>query len=165
MSVSVRPFLLLLFLGGLVACALATGRGAPVDTTYVIPDHLEIAVVGDGYQWEIRYPGPDGELWTADDQFGAHDVHLPSNVHATIHLRSRDYIYTFALPHLDLKEIAVPDLEYHLEFDANDKGRFELRGDQMCGYTHPDLIGTLVVESPEEYVAALRNLPKQGSSG
>jgi len=147
----------------LLVAGLAPACGVPADPVYTVPDRLEIEVVGDAFHWEVHYPGPDGRLGTADDMIGAQDVHIPSTAHATIHLRSRDYIYTFALPHLGLKEIAVPDLEYSLEFEAGKAGRYELRGDQMCGYTHPDLIGTLIVESPEEFLDTLRKLGERNS--
>ena len=134
------------------------GCNRPDDRDYVIPDLLEIEVVGRDFQWEVRYPGPDGVLGTEDDRIGARDVHVPVGARAKLHLRSRDYIYFLALPHLGLKEIAVPELEYALEFDAGAAGRYELLGDQMCGYTHPGLLGELIVESREDFVSALQKM-------
>jgi len=66
-------------------------------------------------------------------------------------LKSRDYIYSLEVPQAGLKEIAVPDLTFTLRFEADNIGTFELPGDQLCGYAHPDLIGTLVVDSQENY--------------
>ena len=79
------------------------------------------------------------------------DVHLPINQNVILELHSKDYVYSFALPHLDLKEIAVPDLTFSLSFKTDTVGTFELLGDQMCGYAHPQLLGKLIVTSAKEF--------------
>jgi cytochrome c oxidase subunit 2 len=116
---------------------------------------FEVEMTGQDFEWHVRYAGPDGRLGTADDLHGWRDLHVPVGADVRIHLRSRDYIYNLALPHLGLKEVAVPELEFSLAFEAGERGTFELRGDQMCGWTHPKLLGTLHVESPEEVARAI----------
>lgn len=149
-------------LWGALAAVLACGCGDAVPdrnaTAFAIPTPLEIEVTGKKFRWEIHYPGADGKLGTEDDRYGERVLHLPVGAEARIHLRSKDYVYSFALPHLGLREIAVPELEFSLEFATKKTGTFELRGDQLCGFTHPDLIGTLVVERPEDYAASMSRL-------
>ena len=79
------------------------------------PGPLRIQITGEEYTWQFRYPGPDGELQTDDDitKLGK-ELHLPLGMEVEIELTSRDYIYTFALPHLDLHQVAVPDLTFAL---------------------------------------------------
>ncbi|MCH8156076.1 MAG: Kdo hydroxylase family protein, partial [Proteobacteria bacterium] len=60
-------------------------------------------------------------------------------------LHSLDYLYSLALPHVSLKEIAVPDLTFSMRLTPEQVGSFELRGDQFCGYSHPDLMGDFLV--------------------
>ena len=98
-----------------------------------IPNPLVVDITGKAYEWHIRYPGPDALT----------DVRLQ--------LHSREYLYTFTLPHLDLKEIAIPDLMFHLEFNTGPEGIHELLGDQMCGYSHPKLMGKLNVVSHNDF--------------
>jgi heme/copper-type cytochrome/quinol oxidase subunit 2 len=146
------PFLVVLTLATIAVLLLARS-GEP---GYVLPDEMEIEVVGNHFRWEVHYPGPDGVLRTADDEIGHRNVHVPVGTPTTIHLRSRDYIYGFALPELGLKEIAVPDLEFSIHVPARAAGSLELRGNQMCGYTHPELLGLVLVQSRHDYVQSVR---------
>ena len=112
---------------------------------------LTIEVVGRGFEWYVRHPGPDLTLGTADDVLAMRDVHLPAGTRARLRLKSDDYLYSLSVPHAGQREIAVPELEFALELDAQEPGTFELKGQQMCGYAHPRLIGKLVVQPPAEY--------------
>lgn len=112
---------------------------------------LQIEITGSEYEWHVRHPGPDGLLDTEDDVLVLRDLRVPLGRRVKVLLLSHDYIYTFALPLMDLKQIAVPDLMFSIEFQAERLGRFDLLGDQMCGYTHPRLLGNLVITSEEDY--------------
>lgn len=116
-----------------------------------IPNPLVVDITGKAYEWHIRYPGPDGLPDTADDHHALRDLALPALTDVRLQLHSRDYLYTFTLPHLDLKEIAIPDLMFHLEFNTGPEGIHELLGDQMCGYSHPKLMGKLNVVSHNDF--------------
>ena len=115
------------------------------------PDRLRIEITGHEFQWHVRYPGPDGKLGTADDVAGRRHVRVPVGRHVELILQSRDYLYTLALPHERLKEIAVPDLTFSMRLTAKRVGTFELRGDQFCGYSHPELIGEFVVMTEPDF--------------
>jgi len=116
-----------------------------------MPEPLIVDITGDEYEWQIRYPGPDGLPDTTDDHHALQHLVLPTLTDVKLRLHSRDYLYTLALPHLDLKEIAIPDLTFHLEFNTGSRGVHELLGDQMCGYSHPKLMGKLRVVSHNEF--------------
>lgn len=124
----------------------------------VIPETLEVSVTGDDYRWHLRYPGADGVLGTSDDLAAMRDVRVPANAHVVLHLHSRDYVYMLRLPHYGLAEIAVPRQEFSLELDSGPPGAHELRGDQFCGFTHPQLIGTLHVDTDADFAAWLAQL-------
>ncbi|MDE2743274.1 MAG: hypothetical protein OXI58_16895 [Gemmatimonadota bacterium] len=117
------------------------------------PGPLRIQITGEEFIWQLRYPGPDGALHTADDiTKPGKELHLPLGIEVEIELTSRDYIYTFALPHLDLHQVAVPDLTFALTFTPQTTGVFAFVGDQMCGFEHESLNGRVVVESPAAFV-------------
>ncbi len=138
------------------------GYATPGDATeFIIPTPLEIEVIGRRFHWEVHYPGADGVLGTDDDRYGDGEVHIPLDAEARIRLRSEDYVYSFSLPHLGLREIAVPEMDFFLEFSAEKAGTFELRGDQLCGFAHPDLLGRLIVGSREAYAAAMARLREE----
>ena len=114
---------------------------------------LVIDVTGHDYNWMLRYPGEDGVQGTDDDVHAVRHLHLPEGVRTVVRLHSDDFLYIFRLPHLELSEIAVPDLEFSLEFDSGPPGRHELRGDQMCGFAHASLLGLLIVEPQPDRAA------------
>ena len=66
-------------------------------------------------------------------------------------LRSDDYAYNFHLPQLDVIEVALPGEPYELSVRTESPGTLELRGGQMCGFSHPELIGDLVVHQGEGF--------------
>jgi cytochrome c oxidase subunit II len=108
-------------------------------------DSIVVEVTGDEFNWHFRYPGFDGILGTSDDQHSVQNLFLPDNSKVTLKLKSKDYVYSFALPTLDLREIAVPELDFELQFNTSDKQTFQLLGDQFCGYSHKTLIGEVYI--------------------
>ena len=76
-----------------------------------------------------------------------------SNVPIELRLESADYLYTLSLPEFGVREIAVPELTHYLRFKATRLGVSRLVGDQFCGYSHPDLIGRVVVQKPADFLA------------
>ena len=116
---------------------------------------LTVEVTGREFRWHIRYPGPDGRLGTADDIRVLGDLHLPAHTKVTVRLTSEDYVYTFALPHIGAKEIAVPEMFFSIAFETDSSGVFEVLGDQLCGYAHKDLIASLIVQNRADFEAWL----------
>ena len=78
-------------------------------------------------------------------------LHVPVKAHVEIMLKSLDYVYSLEVPQAGIKEIAVPEMTFTLRFEAEKVGRFRLPGDQLCGYSHPDLISTLIVDTQSDY--------------
>jgi len=112
---------------------------------------LAMRVTAAEFQWRIRYPGPDEKLDTSDDVLARRHLHLPAETRVAIDLRSEDYVYSFFLPHIDLMEVAVPDIPFELVFETATPGIHELLGSQMCGYTHPELLGDVVIHTPNDF--------------
>ncbi|MFT7626069.1 MAG: cytochrome c oxidase subunit 2 [Myxococcota bacterium] len=110
------------------------------------PEPYTVEMTGRDFHWTVRYPGEDGRLHTADDRLGDSELHLPSQSPVRIRLKSADYVYTLDLPDLGLREMAVPDVEFSLNFRTGQPATLRLRGDQMCGYAHATLFGELIVE-------------------
>ena len=125
-----------------------------------LPDPLRIEITGAEYQWHIRYAGLDGTLGTEDDRYAVRHVHIPAAAAVELTLRSEDYLYSFALPEQNVNQIAVPDLTFDATVETSQIGTYELRGDQFCGFAHPDLSGMLVVESQPDFLRWLKSLPR-----
>lgn len=109
-------------------------------------------------------PGMDGRLGTADDLLQAPPLHLPAHTPTRIVLHSSDYIYTFELPEQHMKEIAVPEQTYVVEFQSGKPRTAPFRGDQFCGYAHEALSGSIIVESWADYRRWQRAARPPGSS-
>lgn len=142
---------------GGVALAVVGCIGAPSSMRDAppLPVPYEIDATGFEYAWRFTYPGADGRLGTADDVAATTDLHVPVDTPIRLQLHSQDYVYFFGIPDLDLRQIAVPDLDFSLEWTSAAEGRFELLGDEMCGRPHETLDGTLVVTSRAAFRAWL----------
>lgn len=108
-------------------------------------------MTGDDYRWTVRYPGRDGRLDTSDDVLDSQDLNVPEGTDVRVLLESRDYVYTLAVPEFGQKEIVVPDMSFEIRLPANRPGRFQLLGDHLCGYDHPELVGTLAVRTRDDF--------------
>ena len=100
----------------LLLVTISTVTGCTTNASSSLPQRLNIEVTGSDFEWHVRYAGPDETFRTPDDYVTRRNITLMTGIPTTIFLRSDDYVYSFALPHLGLKEIAVPDLEFSLEF-------------------------------------------------
>ena len=113
------------------------------------------------FQWRIRYPGPDGRIGTADDLHTINDLHIVKGRPAVIHLKTEDVLHSFFLPHLRIKQDAVPGLTIPVWFDSDESGTFEIVCAELCGWGHTKMRGLMTVhestESFDDWVeAALR---------
>ncbi len=125
---------------------------------------LVVEVTGDDYYWYLRYPGPDGVLHTRDDVTAVSDLHLPAGEAAEIRLTSADFLYLFALPELGLSQVAVPDLWFSLSLKVDMEKNYRLEGDQMCGFSHDSLLGTLYVHSQRDFDDWMRRAAEEGEA-
>ena len=105
------------------------------------------------FNLEVWYPGPDGQLNTADDVQIEGELHVP--VHKVVHitLASKDVIHSFFLPYLRLKQDALPGRNIPLWFEATKAGVYPLPCAELCGTGHTGMMGRLLVHTPEEYEA------------
>lgn len=146
-----RLWLALCGIAGLAGCARAT----KVDDT-AIRDGVEVRLDGEGQTWRatLRWPtGRDGRV--AELRLGR-EVHVPLGAEVRFTLTSRDFICDFALPALGQRDFAAPGLPGQMRVRPERVGRYELRGDEMCGLPHGELArGWLVVEDHRSWKAWL----------
>lgn len=137
----------------------AAGEPAPARPPESAPAQpagpLRIRITGHDYRWLLRYPGPDGRLDTPDDVRTERNLHLPARREVILDLVSDDWVYTFYVPYLDVLESAVPDAPFEIDFETGPAGVHDLLGSQMCGYTHPLLLGDVVIEEAGAFEAWL----------
>jgi cytochrome c oxidase subunit II len=117
-----------------------------------VPDsNFQVHVTAKQFNWEVTYPGPDGQFGTDDDLTLENELHVPINTVVVVTLQSMDVIHSFFLPNLRLKQDAVPGREIRAWFEATEPGRYELPCAELCGFGHSGMLGYLTVYSPEDY--------------
>jgi cytochrome c oxidase subunit 2 len=114
---------------------------------------VQVRVTAKQFNWEVQYPGPDGIFDTSDDRRIDGQLHVP--VHKVVHvtLMARDVIHSFFLPHLRLKQDAMPGRPTGLWFEATEPGVYPLPCAELCGTGHTGMLGHLTVHAPETYEA------------
>lgn len=119
----------------------------PPDTDTVVK------VTGKQFNWEILYPGPDGEFDTADDKQVDNDIRVPAGKPVRVILSSQDVIHSFFLPNLRFKQDTVPGRDITGWFQANKPGKYEIPCAELCGFGHSGMKGWLHALAPDEYQA------------
>ena len=155
------------------------------------PPHHVIEVSGRQFEWRLRYPAPDvrdqmtiegdseagpkerkdrAEAWGNDTLGYSTDFHVVNEVHTwtgantRLYLKSRDVLHSFFLPHMRLKQDAVPGKvvpvwfrpdahngrwergEWHYEQDEAGRDKvWELACAELCGWGHYKMQGRLYV--------------------
>jgi len=112
---------------------------------FATDDYL-IEITGGDNRWQVLYPGSRHTVDSLGAEMARLELHVPTGRQVVLRLHSTDYIYTLELPDWELKEIAVPKLQFDLRFETTAAGRFELVGDHLCGGVVETLQGALVVE-------------------
>ncbi len=115
------------------------------------PSDLRVQITGKQFNWEMLYPGPDGQFGTGDDLQLENELHVPVNKVIRVSLKSKDVIHSFFLPHLRLKQDTVPGRTIEAWFKATKPGRYEIPCAELCGFGHSGMNGFLIVHPADEY--------------
>jgi cytochrome c oxidase subunit 2 len=160
-----------------VAAMLAPGLFVWAKFVNVPEDAMTFEAIGQQWHWSYRFPGADGELGAVkarlvsidnpfgmdpDDPLGQDDilvpsseVHLPVNQPIRALLRSKDVLHDFAVPQFRVKMDLVPGTLTYVWFEATRTGEFELLCEELCGFAHYTMRGTIVVEERDAFDAWL----------
>ena len=154
------------YLGLILATATGCGRDEQPAVSPDTPaspqassEPLRVRVTGHDFSWRLRYPGPDRNFDTPDDFLAQRHLHLPMETDIQLELRSDDFVYSLYLPDYELVEMAFPGRPYLVEFRTDAAGTSRLLGTQMCGFTHEELLGDLVVLSATDFLRWMETPP------
>jgi cytochrome c oxidase subunit 2 len=153
------------------------------------PDAIQVEAVAQQFNWNFRYPGPDGKFGRVDprlyrdadnsigarpgplgidsnDPAGKDDIvttvlALPVDRPISLTLRSKDVIHDFYVPALRLKQDAVPGMKININFTTKREGQYEIACAELCGQFHHQMKASLDVMSPRDYEAWLKKFSKQ----
>lgn len=146
-----------------------------------------VRVMAQQFQWNARYPGPDGEfgktdlrfvnstnVWGVDpsdahgkDDFspaGSNEIFVPVNKHVIAYITSQDVVHSFKINPLRVTQDAIPGLRIPLWFKPTKEGQYLINCAQLCGNGHSVMRGYLNVVSQEKYDQWLAERTKAGAS-
>lgn len=132
-----------------------------------------IEVIAQQFNWNVIYPGPDGEfgrrdasLVSTDNLFGQDKddpkgkddlvlkdiIHVPVDKPVVIYLSSRDVIHSFKVIAMRVTQDAIPGLRIPLHFTPTKIGVYQINCAQLCGIGHSSMAGgRLYVDSQADY--------------
>lgn len=114
-------------------------------------DALTFRVVAKQFEWNVTYPGGDGQLDTSDDFTVRNQFHFPAGETVLVLLESEDVIHSFFVPVLRVKQDAVPGMEIPVWFEATDTGEFEIACAELCGLGHYRMEAQVVIHDRTDY--------------
>ena len=144
---TIVPALVFVMLGFMSRTVWGQVRGTLPETD------LQVRVTASQFNWQMTYPGFDGRFGTPDDYSQENLLHVPADRPVRLILASKDVIHSFFLPHVRLKQDAVPGREIQVWFQATKPGRYEIPCAELCGFGHSTMKGYMTVHTPEEFDA------------
>lgn len=126
---------------------------------------VEVEVVAQRYSWQFEYSDAGGnsslDLGGNDSVSTAGTLYLPTDRPIQLDITSTDWIHSFHVPDLGLKQDAMPGQYNRLLTEIDEEGTYQLYCAEYCGVGHADMLGTVEVVSPEEFDERLAD--EQGS--
>jgi cytochrome c oxidase subunit 2 len=131
-----------------------------------------VQVVGQQFNWNVRYPGKDGKfgkqsmdfvnstnLFGIDpsDENGKDDVsvlslgemHVPVNKPVIAYISSKDVIHSFKVIAMRVTQDAIPGMRVPIWFKPTKVGRYQINCAQLCGNAHSAMTSGIMVVEPE----------------
>ena len=133
------------------------------DKDSVPPNAIQLGVHGKQFEWQMSYPGADGQLGTTDDFTVRNQLHIPVGQPVAVDLTAEDVIHSFFVPEFRVKQDAVPGMHITAWFQATKTGEFEIGCAELCGMGHYKMRARVFVHTPEEYNAWLTQQAAGGS--
>jgi len=140
-------------------------------------DAILVHAVRHQFGWDFHLPGPDGVFGRReadlmsnsnplgldptdpagkDDLVVATELHVPVDRNVIIDLSSKDVIHNFCLPGMRIAQDAIPGQIIPMWFRPTKAGTFEVVCGQLCGLGHYSMKGALVVDTPADYAAWIK---------
>src|ERR1700742_3520663 len=105
---------------------------------------MNIYIVGKQWMWKAEHPGGQHEI---------NALHIPINRPVQLTMISQDVFHIFSIPAFRVKREVIPGRYSTVWFEATQAGTYHLFCTQYCGTLHSQMIGEIIVQTPEEYQA------------
>jgi len=121
------------------------------DPANVPADAMHVMLVAKQFEWNLTYPGPDGELRTGDDFTVRNRLDIPLDRPTVLEMTAEDVIHSFFIPDFRLKQDIVPGMDMQMWFEPTRTGEFPIGCAELCGIGHTRMRGTLTVHTVADY--------------
>ena len=146
---------------------------------------LLVHVVAQQFNFNYHLPGADGQFGRRDvnlvsnsnplgidpnDPAGKDDIvtsgelHVPVDRPVIAELSSKDVIHDYFIPDMRIAGDAIPGSLIPIWFTPVKTGTYEVICAQLCGLGHYGMKGTLVVDTPQDYQAWLKERAELAAS-
>jgi cytochrome c oxidase subunit 2 len=157
-----------------------------VDKFPTAADHpTKLRIVAQQFNWNVFYPGPDGEfgkqdmsLITADNPWGfdksdpkgkddfstLDEIHVPVGRPVIIEsITSKDVIHSFKIIAMRVTQDAIPGVRIPVHFTPTKVGLYQINCAQLCGIGHSSMShGVLHVDTEDDYKKWVASKAKSG---
>ena len=103
---------------------------------------MNIYIVGKQWMWKAEHPGGQHEI---------NALHVPTGQPIQLTMISQDVFHSFSIPAFRIKREVIPGRYSTVWFQATTPGQYHLFCTQYCGTNHSQMIGDIVVLTPEDY--------------
>jgi cytochrome c oxidase subunit 2 len=110
------------------------------------PNAMNIYVVGKQWMWKAEHEGGQHEI---------NSLHVPLGRPVQLTMISQDVFHSLSIPAFRIKREVIPGRYTTVWFEATKVGTYHLFCTQYCGTNHSQMVGDVVVLSPEDYKAWL----------
>jgi len=106
-----------------------------------------IAIHAKQFEWQVTYPGADGQLGTPDDFTVRNQLHVPVGRPVVFTMEGPDVIHSLWVPPLHGKKDLIPGHATSLWIKADRPGAFGGQCAEFCGYQHAHMRLLVIAES------------------
>ena len=120
------------------------------------PNRMVVDVYSQQFAWNFTYPEAK--------KFSRGDLHVPVDRQVEFRLHALDVIHSFWVPEWRIKKDNVPGITTRAIVTPDREGTYQLVCTEFCGFGHPTMRSTVVVESREDFQAWLAKQEKPPSA-
>ncbi|MHB9285791.1 cytochrome c oxidase subunit II [Halobacteriales archaeon Cl-PHB] len=119
----------------------------------------EVQVVAQRYSWTFIYPNETVAEFTGEEASvrSSNTLVLPNDRPVELNVTSRDWLHSFHVPGMGLKQDAFPGQHNTLLTKPTDTGEYQLYCAEYCGTGHSQMLGTVDVRSEQAFTDWLGN--------
>lgn len=118
-----------------------------------VSTHPNLQVDVTAYQWGWKFYYPSLKITEASQNGQYPQLVLPSNETTKIRLVSNDVVHGFYIPAFEFSRYALPGVTNYFDFTPKQNGTFVGRCSQLCGLYHAEMLFSVKVVSPAQFLS------------